>query len=187
MNKVLVFLADGFEDIEAFTVIDLLRRAKIDVDLVSIKDITVKSGSGINILLNKLIEEVKVEKYDMVFLPGGGGVKALDDNERLKEIIMDFYIKNKYIAAICAAPLILGKLGLLDNIEFTCYPSFEQFAPKGIYKKVGVVQSGKIITGRGIAYANEFALCLINVLETKEDRDKIAEQTLITESNNLVI
>ncbi|KFZ27621.1 MAG: Chaperone protein YajL [Candidatus Izimaplasma bacterium HR2] len=181
MKKVLVFLADGFEDIEAFTVVDLLRRAKIEIDLVSIKDITVKSGSGINILLNKLIEEVNVKDYDLVFLPGGGGVKALDESILLKEIVVEFNIQDKYIAAICAAPLILGKLGILDNIEFTCFPSFEQFAPKGKYKKIGVVQSGNIITGRGIGYVNDFALHLIKILKSKEVRDNIAKQTLIIE------
>ena len=176
MKKVLVFLADGFEDIEAFTVVDLLRRAKIEIDLVSIKDITVKSGSGINILLNKLIEEVNVEDYDLVFLPGGGGVKALDESVLLKIIVVEFNNQDKYIAAICAAPLILGKLGLLDNIEFTCFPSFEQFAPKGKYKK-----SRNIITGRGIGYVNDFALHLIKILKSKEVRDNIAKQTLIIE------
>lgn len=184
MKKVLVFLAHGFEDIEAFTVIDLLRRAKIEVDLVSIKDITVKSGSGINILLNKVIEEVNVKDYDLVFLPGGGGVKALDESVLLKDIVVEFNNQDKYIAAICAAPLILGKLGILDNIEFTCFPSFEQFAPKGKYKKTGVVQSKNIITGRGIGYVNDFALHLIKILKSKEVRDNIAKQTLIIEHIN---
>ena len=102
----------------------------------------------------------------------------------MKDIVVEFNNKNKYIAAICAAPLILGKLGILDNIEFTCFPSFEQFAPKGVYKKVGVVQSGNIITGRGIGYVNDFALHLINTLESKEVRDNIAKQTLIIEHIN---
>lgn len=182
MNKVLVFLADGFEDVEVFTVIDLLRRANIEVDLVSIKGINVNSGSGINILLDKVINDVKTDEYNLIFLPGGGGVKALDDNLRVKEIVMEFYEEKKYIAAICAAPLILGKLGLLDNIEFTCYPSFERFAEKGIYKEVGVVHSGNIITGRGIGHVNEFALYLVELLKSKEVRDNVANQTLISEN-----
>lgn len=182
MNRVLVLLADGFEDIEAVTVIDLLRRAKIDVDLVSIKDKIIKSGTGIVITADKLIDNISVDDYNLLFLPGGGGVKLLDDSLRVKEIVVSFYKQGNYIAAICAAPLILGKLGLLDKKKFTCYPSFEQFAPKGKYKEVGVIQDGKIITGRGIGYASDFALHIIELLTSKEVRDRIATQTLISEN-----
>ena len=185
MNKVLVFLANGFEDIEAFTVIDLLRRAEIEVDLVGIKDLTIKSGSGINILVDKSVGDVKTNDYSLIFLPGGAGVKALDDSEEVKRIVKEFYNQKKYIAAICAAPLILGKLGLLDSIEFTCYPGFERFAEKGIYKELGFVKSGNIITGRGIGYVNDFALFLIELLKSIEVKNSVEEQTLILESNKL--
>ena len=181
MKKVLVLLADGFEDIEAITVIDLLRRARINVDLVSIKDKVVKSGVGINMLIDKLIEEISPNEYDLLFLPGGGGVRKLDESKQVKKVVMDFYNQRKYISAICAAPMILGKLGLLDEKEFTCYPSFEQYAPKGKYKEVGVIQDGNIITGRGIGYANEFALHIIELLSSKEERETVAKQTLISE------
>lgn len=182
MSKVLVLLADGFEDIEAVTVIDLLRRAKITVDLVSIKDKVVKSGAGINMMIDKLIEDVFIDDYDLLFLPGGGGVRALDESSHVRKIVMDFYNQGKYVSAICAAPMILGKLGLLDKKEFTCYPSFEQFAPKGIYKEVGVIQSGNIITGRGIGYANDFALHIIDLLTSNELMELVAKQTLISEN-----
>ncbi len=182
MNNVLVLLADGFEDIEVVTTVDLLRRANIDVNLVSIKDKIVKSGTGINVVVEKLIEEVSVDDYDLLFLPGGGGVKALDESKLVRKIILDFYDQGKYISAICAAPLILGKMGLLDNKDFTCYPSFEQFAPKGIYKEVGVIQSDNIITGRAIGYVNDFAFHIIDLLTSNEIKENVAKQTLISEN-----
>jgi len=182
MKKVLVLLANGFEDIETFTFIDLLRRAKIKVDLVSINELTVKSGAGINIILDLKIKDISLDDYDLLFLPGGAGVKALDDSKEVKEAVLDFNKKGKLISAICAAPLILGKLGLLDSKNFTCYPSFEEFAKKGNYKEVGVVEDGNIITGRGIGFINEFSLHIIELLTSKEVKINIAKQTLINES-----
>lgn len=183
MKKVIAFLAEGFEDIELVGTVDLLRRAGVTVELVSITDKKeVKAGLGHIIITDKTIKEVNIDDYDMLFLPGGKGVQALDNNEFVRESIQKLNDNGKYITAICAAPLIFGKLGILDGKKFTCYPEFEQFMPKGIYRKVGVVKDGNIITGRGVGYVFDFALKLIEVLEGKEVKDKIASGTLVKES-----
>ena len=182
MIKIVVLLANGFEDIETITSIDIWRRGKVKVVLASIKDLEVQSGTGTKMIADVLIDEVKVEDYDLLFLPGGGGVQLLDDSDKVKKLIKQFMNKEKNIAAICAAPLILGKMGILDNRVFTCYPSFERFAPEGIYKETGVIQDGNIITGRGVAYVFDFALYILELLQGIDIRKNVEEGTLILES-----
>lgn len=182
MSKILVLLADGFEDIEALASIDIWRRGGIEVDLAGVSGYEVKTGLGNIIKTNILIDQVKKEEYTLLFLPGGGGVELLDKSDVVKDLVKWFDEERKLIAAICAAPLILGKLGILDNRVFTCYPSFERFAPDGNYKVTGVIQDGHIITGRGVAYVFDFAFHILEVLQGKDIRSKIEEGTLITES-----
>jgi 4-methyl-5(b-hydroxyethyl)-thiazole monophosphate biosynthesis len=181
MSKVLVLLAEGFEDIEAIATIDLLRRGNVVVDLATIGKMIVKSGRGINIECDLHLKNATIDEYDLLFLPGGAGVKILDSSIEVRKTISEFIRKDKFVAAICAAPLILGKMEILNNRVFTCYPSFEQYAPEGIYQITPVIQDGKIITGRGVAYVNEFALHVLEVLEGKETRHKVEESTLILE------
>lgn len=182
MIKIVALLANGFEDIETITSIDIWRRGKIKVVLASIGDIAVQSGTGTKMFADVLIDDVKAEDYDLLFLPGGGGVKLLDDSVKVKDLIKEFMNQKKIVAAICAAPLILGKMGLLDNRVFTCYPSFERFAPEGVYKETGVIQDGNIITGRGVAYVFDFAFYILEQLQGVEMRKNVEEGTLITES-----
>lgn len=181
MKKVLVLLANGFEDIEAVTVIDLLRRAKINVTVTTVDNSPIISGSMLKYNVDKDISEIKAEDYDMLFLPGGGGVKELDNSLKVKEIITSFVRSKKFVAAICAAPLILGKMGFLDNKRFTCYPSFERFSDKGIYTGNGVEVDGNIITGRGIAYVFDFAFMLIKILEADDVLSSVKTSTLFNE------
>ena len=183
MGKVLVLLANGFEDIEAITVIDLLRRAKIDVDIRAISNPPLVSGSVIQYKVDSILDSIKIDDYELLFLPGGGGVKELDSNLNVREIILEFNKSKKLIAAICAAPLILGKLGLLDNKRFTCYPSFEKFSKKGIYTKNGVELDSNIITGRGIAYVFDFAFTLIKILKGDDVLSSVKDSTLFNEYN----
>ena len=178
MKKVLVLLANGFEDIEAITVIDLLRRAEIIVDVKSISNNIITSGSTIKYNIESNINDVSSSDYDMLFLPGGAGVKELDNSLKVKEIINDFIRLNKFVSAICAAPLILGKMGILENKRFTCYPSFERFSENGIYTRNGVEVDGLIVTGRGIAYVFDFAFTLIELLEGKSKVDTVKTSTL---------
>lgn len=182
MKKILVLLANGFEDIEAIASMDIWRRGKIHVDSASIEAIEVRSGLGNKLIADFHISDIQKEDYDLLFLPGGGGVKHLDDSEQVKQLIQWFMDHNKLVSAICAAPLILGKMGLLDNRVYTCYPTFEKFAPDGKYQITGVIQDGNIITGRGVAYVFDFAFYILELLQGKEIRDAVEEGTLVKES-----
>lgn len=182
MKKIMVLLADGFEDIEMVASVDIWRRGKIQVDLISIGELEVRSGTGSKLLADMKISDVNEKDYDLLFLPGGGGVKGLDESEQVRSLITQFMKKEKYVSAICAAPLILGKMGILDNRVFTCYPSFEKFAPEGVYKTIGVIQDGTVITGRGVGYVFDFALYILELLQGKDMRHQVEEGTLIEES-----
>lgn len=182
MKKILVLLANGFEDIETITSVDIWRRGKIEVVLAGIDTIELQSGTGTKMIADIHIDDVKFEDYDLLFLPGGAGVKALDESEKVRKLIRLFMEKKKYVSAICAAPLILGKMGILDNRVFTCYPTFERFAPDGKYKVTGVIQDGNVITGRGVAYVFEFAFYILELLQGQEVRLGVEEGTLILES-----
>ena len=182
MMRILVLLANGFEDIEMVTSVDIWRRGKIEVTLAGIDNLEVTSGTGIKMIADIHIDEAIKNNYDLLFLPGGGGVKGLDESESVKKLVAQYVDSGKYVAAICAAPLILGKLGILDNRVYTCYPTFEKFAPDGKYKVTGVIQDGTVITGRGIGYVFDFAFYILELLQGKEIRVAVEEGTLIIES-----
>lgn len=182
MKKVIALLADGFEDIECIATVDLLRRAGIRVDLASIKDDVVQGGLGTKVVTDLLLSDIQ-EEYDALFLPGGKGVGKLDESDLVKSLIKEYNQKGKLVTAICAAPLILGKMGLLDNKKFTCYPEFEEFMPKGIHTPVGAVKDGNIITGKGVGFVYDFALMLIEELVGLDIKNKVYESTLIKEKS----
>lgn len=135
MIKVSVLLADGFEEIEALTVVDLLRRAQIYVDTISImEDYTVHGAHGINIQTEDLFEEVNFVESDMIVLPGGmPGTTNLNAHEGVRRVVKDFAAEGKPIAAICAAPTVLGNLGLLKGKRITCYPGGGDRDPRSGY------------------------------------------------------
>ena len=128
MKKVSVILADGFEEVEALTVVDLLRRATIYVDTVSItEDYTVHGAHGINVQTEDLFEEVNFVESDMIVLPGGmPGTKNLDAHAGVRRVVKGFIDEGKKVAAICAAPTILANMGLLKGKRISCYPSMEK-------------------------------------------------------------
>ena len=128
MKKVSVILADGFEEVEGLTVVDLLRRARIYVDTVSImEDYTVHGAHGINVQTEDLFEEVNFVESDMIVLPGGmPGTKNLDSHAGVQRVVKDFFQEGKKIGAICAAPTVLSNLGLLKGKRVTCYPGVEK-------------------------------------------------------------
>jgi len=162
-KKVLIPLADGFEDIEAITVIDVLKRAGLDVDVVGLRGISVTSKMGLRIMLDKRLDMVKPDEYDAIILPGGSeGVENLMRSARLKEILLDFNVKGKLIGAICGAPLVLAKAGLLDNRRATIYPGLERELEYPRDEKV--VVDGHIVTSQGPGTAMDFALKLVEIL-----------------------
>lgn len=172
--KVLVFLAEGFEEVEALTVVDYLRRASIGVDTVSIGEKTVKGAHDIIVTADKLLSEVEsVAMYDAVVIPGGiPGATNLRDNDRVIEIVKSLDKEDKLLAAICAGPVVLQKAGVIKGLDVTSYPGFEDELPDCNYMEASVVKDGNVITARGPALATDFAIEIISYL--LEDR-KIKE------------
>lgn len=177
MKKVSVILADGFEEIEGLTVVDLLRRATIYVDTVSVmEDYTVHGAHGINVQTEDLFEEVNFVESDMIVLPGGiPGTTNLDAHEGVRRVVKDFFQEGKKIGAICAAPTILSNLGLLKGKRVTCHPSVEKDIQGAALTGAPVTVDGNLITSQGVGTAIEFALKLIEILTGKDKADEIAK------------
>ena len=180
MKKIAVMFADGFEEIEALGTVDILRRAGVTCDIVSIQKETVTGAHGIKIQSDKIISE-DIKNYDMIVCPGGlPGAEYLSECELLIETIKEFDKRtDKYIAAICASPaVVLSKSGVVDSKNITCYPTndFKNMLSNSNYKDDNVVVDGNIITSRGPATALEFAYKILEVLGY--DYNKIMEDML---------
>ena len=180
MKRVAVLLADGFEEIEGLTVVDILRRASVYVDTVSItEDYMVRGAHGINVQTEDLFQEVDFTEFDMVVLPGGmPGTTNLNEHGGVKRVVRDFAENGRYVAAICAAPSILGGLGLLKGKRAACSPSVEDKLSGAVITKVPVVVDGNIITSRGMGTAIDFALKLVDVLAGRAKAEEIGESIL---------
>ena len=179
-KQVMVFLADGFEEIEGLTVVDLLRRAGIEVTTVSITGTnTIHGAHGIDVQADVVVEDVEFEKQDMLVLPGGmPGTLRLGEHAGLKKVLDQFYNEEKYLAAICAAPSVFGKYGYLKGRKATSYPGFEQELVGAEYVEDAVVVSDFVITSRGMGTAIPFALQLIGQLLGEEKVSEIATSTI---------
>lgn len=179
-RKVCVFLADGFEEIEGLTVVDVLRRAGITVTTVSITGSRQIHGShDILVHADKLFEEMDYEEQDMVVLPGGmPGTIRLEEHKGVETVLKKYYKEKKYIAAICAAPSILGKLGFLKGRKATAYPSKEEELLDAEIVREPVVVSDFIVTSRGLGTAVDFSLALIALLSNKEKAEEIRESVI---------
>jgi 4-methyl-5(b-hydroxyethyl)-thiazole monophosphate biosynthesis len=173
--NVLMPLVEGFEDIEAVTVIDILKRAGINVVTAGSPSTMIKSMHGVTIMANKRFDEVAAKDFDAIVLPGGDpGYKNLERSQSIINIVKDFAAGNKAIGAICAAPLILARLGLLDGKIATIYPGMERNLPKPRANRV--VVDGNIITSQGPGTAIEFALKLVEVLDNKVKSERIRRE-----------
>lgn len=177
--KVLVLFAEGFEEIEGITQVDFLRRAGVETSTVSITDSNlVKGNFGMTIQTENILKEIDEREYDMVVLPGGvKGMENLKVNDKVIDILKSFYKENKWIAAICASPTILGTIGLLQGKKAVCYPGFENGLDGATIVSDDVVVDGKIITSKGPGTSFQFALKLIEVLCGKEISDDIGRKT----------
>ena len=177
--KVTAFLTDGFETVEALAVIDICRRAGIDTDTVSITgDKNVISAQNIPVKADYFFDEVNLEESDLLFLPGGPGHKSYMENEKLLNALKEHDKKGKRIAAICAAPSILGRIGLLKGKKATCYPGFEDKLIEAEVCTDRVVRDGNITTSRGLGTAIPFALELISQLYGKEKAEEIKKSVI---------
>ena len=179
-KQICVFLADGFEEIEGLTVVDLLRRAGVKVTTVSITGAhTIHGAHGIDVQADKLFEEVNYEEQDMVVLPGGmPGTLHLGEHQGLKKVLKQFYQAEKYIAAICAAPSVLGKYDMLKGRKATSYPGFEDALQGAEYVYDEVAVDDFVITSRGMGTAIAFSLALIEKLIDKEKADLIGKSII---------
>ena len=174
-KKVYIFLADGFEDIEGLTVVDLLRRAEIDIRTVSIKNTKeVQTAHGIFLLTDEVFEEVDFSDADMLVLPGGmPGTKYLADYKPLTELLTEFYNDGRKIAAICAAPSVLAALGLLEGKNATAHAAFQDKLAGAHVLDTEVVVDGNITTSYGLGGAIPFALELVRQLAGEAEADRI--------------
>ncbi len=183
MEKIIaVHLAEGFEEIEAIGIIDVLRRAEFNVTVVSVTGKSEVTGKhGVTITTDRLFEDVDYENTDMLVLPGGmPGAKNLNEHEELREKVLEFNKKDKPIGAICAAPMVLGDLGILKNKNATCFPGFEDELKGANVTGNDVEVDGKIITGKGAGVAIKFALQIVEFLKEKETADNLAEKMIAT-------
>lgn len=174
------FIADGFEEVEALTPVDLLRRCGLEVKTVGIGSCIIKGSHGIRIMTDIDDGEMVIDdSIKMIILPGGmPGTLNLEHSKKVQEAI-DFCAENgRYIAAICAAPSILGHKGLLDGKKATCFAGYEQQLGKAECTSSPVEADGKIITARSAGTALDFALKLVEVMVSKQKRDKIADSLM---------
>lgn len=170
-----VFLAEGFEETEAVTPIDMLRRCGKEVITVGVTGKTVNGSHNIPVVCDITMDEVKTDSIEMLVLPGGlGGTKNLSADKRLAELITDCNSKGIFIGAICAAPSILGKMGLLKGKNAVCYPGFEDALEGARVCDVPSVRDGNIITARGAGASLEFSYELISALISKEKAEELA-------------
>ena len=181
MTTIAVHLAEGFEEIEAISIIDVLRRARFNVTTVSVTGKReVKGSHSIPVLADKLFEEVNYELIEMIVLPGGmPGAAHLNEHDGLKKQIKAFADEDKPLGAICAAPMVLGELGLLEGKKAVCYPGFEKHLKGATIVMEPTLQSGNLIMGRGAGVAIKFALKIVEFLEDKKLADKLAESMLV--------
>ena len=165
MKKGLVLIANGFEDTEGIATIDLLKRAGISLDIVSMMDTNnITTQSGLQLTLEKNVKEIDTDDYDFLFIPGGKAVfNILSKLDIVNRIILDFSKTNRLIATICAAPMLVGKLGLFENRKFTCFPGCEA-GILGKYTGNPVQISDNFITGKSMGHSIEFGLELIKCL-----------------------
>lgn len=174
-NSILVHLATGFEEIEAITIIDVLRRANLNVTTVSITgELKVTGAHQIPILADLLFEEANYSEADVIILPGGmPGTTNLQNHLGLRQQITQFNQESKLIAAICAAPMVLGSLGLLEGKKAVCYPGCEANLTGATVLQEPYVVDKNVITGRGVGTALAFSLEIVRLLKGGQLADEL--------------
>ena len=177
MNRVCIFFANGLEEIEGLTVVDLMRRAGIPVSIISISNsLEIIGAHQIKIAADALFSDMDFTDTEMLVLPGGmPGTTHLAAFAPLCKLLQEFSTSGKYVAAICAAPTVLGELGILKGKKATCYPGMEAKLTGAEASAMPVVIDGNIITSRGMGTAIAFAGELIALLEGRETSDEILE------------
>jgi len=176
MARVLIPLAPGCEELEAVTIVDLLRRAGVEVVTVGLQPGPVKASRGVTLVPDANLDDVQDQDFDMIVLPGGQpGADHLDEDPRIHAVLQRLSAAGRYTAAICAAPKVLAHLGLLDGKAATSYPGYldRMDLPQVRVLEQAVVTDGKVITSRGPGTAMDFALELIERLSGKATREQV--------------
>ena len=181
MKKVIVPLAQGFEEIEALTIVDILRRANVDVTMAALESLHVKGAHGIVVVADVLLKEMNANNFDMIAFPGGlVGAINLAADPTTQALLKEFDAKGKMIAAICAAPYALKTAGVLKK-SYTCYPGFQaKIAQEGYNANDKVIRDGNVTTSQGPSTAMLFALSLVEQLCSKEVAQSLSHDLLLS-------
>jgi len=180
MGRICVLLAPGFEEIEAITVIDVLRRAELETVTLSIGAVSVQGAHGITVQADGVLASHDDELFDLIVLPGGmPGSTHLRDDDRVQALLSAQHQRNGKLAAICAAPIALSRAGVLKQRTATSYPGFEEQLDCGSYRNDTVVVDGPITTSRGPGTALAFALSLVSQLRGPDAAAALAQRMLI--------
>ena len=175
--KILVPLAEGFEEIETITIVDILRRAGLKVVTAGLSGMRIKGSRKVKVIADAELKNINPEEFTAIVLPGGyPGYLNLSNSEKVLEIIKEFNSQNKMVAAICGGPTVLAKAGILNNRNATVYPGLEKELPNPTDKKV--VIDGNVITSQGPGTAMEFTLKLVEILSGEDKAKEIKEQLL---------
>ena len=180
MKKILVYLADGFEEIEGLTVVDILRRGGMDVMTASVNEKkTVKGGHGIIVYADAMAADVDADGFDAIVLPGGmPGTTNLKNNSKVCDDVKKMNGDKKLVAAICAAPTVLAHCGVLEGKRASVYPGFESGLGGAVYVERKVVKDGNIITAPGPGAALEFSLALLSYLADDAAAERMREDVV---------
>lgn len=172
---VCVLLADGFEEAEAVVPVDLLRRGGVEVVLTGVNGTTVKSSHDLLFTADALLADVDLDQVEMVFVPGGlGGVNALLESGEARDFLARAAAADKYLAAICAGPTVLSRLGLIDGREAVCYPGMEDLLPPANPRPGNrVVRDGRVLTGEAAGASFDLGLLMLEVLKGKDTADQV--------------
>lgn len=177
--KVVVPLAEGFEEIEFSTIVDILRRAGIDVTVAGLKEGVIDGAHGVRITPDTQLDKVSADDFDAIILPGGyPGFVNLGDSEKVLKLVKEMHDRNKYVTAICGAPSVLAKAGVIQGKRATIYPGMEDTLTGAQPSDERVVVDGKIITSRGPGTAMEFAIKLVEVLAGKSLAEEVTKSVL---------
>lgn len=174
--KGLVIIGDYFEDVEMIAPVDVWRRHSEEITIASaMHRTTLVSARGIKMEADALLEELDLSTYDFLFIPGGpGAFKILINLKEVEDTIKFFANNNKLVCAICAAPMLIGRLGLLKNKNYTVFPGFESQIIGGTYlRDNGVVRDGNFVTGKSMYYAIDFALLVIETLYNRQEKEEL--------------
>ncbi len=182
MKKAVMLFADGFEEVEALMTVDLMRRAGIEVTLAAIeKDVeTVMGSHGIGVKMDAALDQVELSEQDAIILPGGmPGTRHLGESSAVCEALKKMNEEGKVVAAICAAPSVLGACGILQGKKATSYPGFEEkLSGAEVVTDEPVVVDGNVVTSRGLGTAMEFGFALVEMLVSKEKSEEIRSQII---------